>query len=157
MRYCLRRLFVRAVAEDVASDAFLIVARGLPDFAGRTEIDFRRWLYRIVTNGVNAHLRQTRRRQELLEAAARSGRFAVESSEPGVERLDWPTAYRAILELDERDQTIVMLRFFADLPHDEIAAIVGATSGAVRTALSRILDRLRQRLEGAAAQTEAQP
>jgi RNA polymerase sigma factor (sigma-70 family) len=157
LRYCLRRLFIRAVAEDVASDAFLTIARGLSEFAGQTETDFRRWLFRIVTNGVNAHLRQTRRRQELLEAAARSGRFAVEASEPAIERLDWPTAYRAILELDEREQSIVMLRFFADLPHDEIAAIVGATPGAVRTALSRSLDRLRARLEGEAAQTESQP
>jgi RNA polymerase sigma-70 factor (ECF subfamily) len=157
MRFCLRRLFVRAVAEDVASESFLQVARGLPTFAGRTELDFRCWLFRIVTNAVNAFLRQSRRRQELLEAAARSGRFPVESPEPAIDRLDWPVAYRAILELDERDQSILMLRFFADLPHDEIAAIVGASPGAVRTALSRILDRLRHRLEGAAAPTKGQP
>jgi RNA polymerase sigma-70 factor (ECF subfamily) len=148
MRYCLRRLFMRPVAEDVASEAFLQVARGLPNFAGRTETDFRRWLYRIVTNGVNAHLRQTRRRQELLEAAARSGRLTAEDNKPAAERLDWPAVYQAVLELDERDQSIVMLRFFADLPHEEIGSIVGATSGAVRTALSRILDRLRTRIEG---------
>jgi RNA polymerase sigma factor (sigma-70 family) len=59
--------------------------------------------------------------------------------------LDWPLLYQAILELEPRDQTIVTLRFFADLPHDEIADIVGASAGAVRTALSRILDRLRVR------------
>jgi RNA polymerase sigma-70 factor (ECF subfamily) len=160
MRYCLRRLFIRPVAEDVASEAFLQIARGLPSFAGRTETEFRRWLFRIVTNGVNAHLRQTRRRQELLEAAARSGRFPAEGQLPASERLDWPAVYQAILELDERDQSIVMLRFFADLPHDEIASIVGATPGAVRTTLSRILSRLRARIEGnhdPSAVAEGQP
>jgi DNA-directed RNA polymerase specialized sigma24 family protein len=53
-----------------------------------------------------------------------------------------------------------MLRFFADLPHEEIGSIVGATSGAVRTALSRILDRLRARIDGkqgASAFAEGQP
>jgi RNA polymerase sigma-70 factor (ECF subfamily) len=160
IRYCLRRLLIRPVAEDVASEAFLQIARGLPNFAGRTEIDFRRWLYRIVTNGVNAHLRQTRRRQELLEAAARSGRFSAEEKRPADERLDWPAVYQAVLELDERDQSIVMLRFFADLPHEEIGSIVEATPGAVRTALSRILVRLRARIEGnpnASAVAEGQP
>ena len=64
---------------------------------------------------------------------------------PRVEMLDWPALHEAILELEPRDQTIVILRFYADLPHDEIAGIVGARAGAVRTALSRILDRLRTR------------
>lgn len=149
MRYCLRRLFVRAVAEDVASEVFLQIASHLPGFEGTTETDFRRWLFRIASNAVNAHLRQTRRRQELWEAAARSRRipaaYADLASAAAVELLDWPTVYHAILELEPRDQTILTLRFFADLPHDEIAAIVGAQPGAVRTALSRILDRLRAR------------
>ena len=46
---------------------------------------------------------------------------------------------------DERDQSIVMLRFFADFSCDEIAAVVDATPGAVRTALSRALSRLRDK------------
>ena len=33
-RHCLRRLFLRSVAEDIASDVFLAVARQMPDFAG---------------------------------------------------------------------------------------------------------------------------
>src|SRR5688572_21066920 len=65
LRYCLRRLFVRAVAEDVTSDVFLSAAGHLPDFAGTTETDFRRWLFRIASNAVNAHLRQSQRRDAL--------------------------------------------------------------------------------------------
>jgi RNA polymerase sigma-70 factor (ECF subfamily) len=145
LRYCLRRLFVRAVAEDVTSDVFLRVARHLPGFDGSTETDFRRWLFGIAGNAVNAYVRQTRRRAELAEAAARS-RAARASSAPAAELLDWPTVYQAILELEPRDQTILMLRFYADLTHEEIGAVVAATAGAVRTALCRILDRLRRRL-----------
>lgn len=33
-RYCLRRLFVRAVAEDVTSEVFLRAATHMPNFAG---------------------------------------------------------------------------------------------------------------------------
>jgi len=160
MRYCLRRLFVRQVAEDVASDAFLKVASHLPAFEGRTEADFRCWLYRIVSNEINAYLRQTRRRQELSESAARSGRLNTRHDVPTFEHLDWPAVYQALLELDDRDQTILMLRYYADLPHDEIATIVGIKPGAVRTAMSRTLDRLRARFDvdkNVTALAEGQP
>jgi RNA polymerase sigma-70 factor (ECF subfamily) len=154
-RYCLRRLFYRNVAEDVVSDVFLQVASHLREFPGRTETDFRRWLFRIATNSVHAHLRQSRRRHELWEAAARSRHWdpgsSSHSSQGEHERLDWPVVYQALLELDERDQTIVTLRFFADLSHEEIADVVNANPGAVRTALSRILHRLREQFNPAAS------
>ena len=59
--------------------------------------------------------------------------------------LDWPAVYQALMELEEREQTIVSLRFFADLSHEEIGDVVQATPAAVRTALSRALSRLRER------------
>ena len=148
-KYCVRRLFDRTVAEDVLSEVFLEIAEHLPTFPGRTDTDFRRWMFRIATNAINAHLRQSRRRQELFEAAAQSGHWDRQgdpnpsSTEVGI--LDWPTVHQALLEFDERDQTIVTLRFFADLSHEEIAEVVRATPGAVRTALSRTLARLREK------------
>ena len=71
--YCLRRLVVRATAEDVTSEIFLKVAASIREFSGTSAEDFRRWLFRIATNEINANLRQTIRRRELLEAAARMG------------------------------------------------------------------------------------
>src|SRR6516165_3000027 len=70
-RYCLRRLFEPTIAEDIVSDVFLSVATKLRDFPGRTANEFRRWLFRIATNAVNAQLRQSLRRKEIWEAAAR--------------------------------------------------------------------------------------
>jgi DNA-directed RNA polymerase specialized sigma24 family protein len=55
------------------------------------------------------------------------------------------------MELDERERTIVMLRFFSDCSHEEIASVVDATPGAVRTALSRTLAGLRARFRLASA------
>ena len=158
-RYCLRRLFDRALAEDVVSDVFLQVASHIRGFTGKTETDFRRWLFRIATNAVNAHLRQTRRRQELWEAAARSRHWDHLGSSPPSpaeqDVLDWPAVYQALLELDERDQAIIMLRFFADCSCEEIAAVVDATPGAVRTALSRTLNRLREKFNPAVVPASA--
>jgi RNA polymerase sigma-70 factor, ECF subfamily len=150
-RYCLRRLFDRAIAEDVTSEVFLHVVSHVRGFSGRSETDFRRWLFRIATNAVNAYLRQSRRRREIWEAAARSGRWKRDvDAHPSLaehDALDWPAVYEALLELNDRDQTIVMLRFFADLSHEEIADVVDSTAGAVRAALSRTLSRLHDKFD----------
>jgi RNA polymerase sigma-70 factor (ECF subfamily) len=152
-RYCLRRLLVRAVAEDVLSDVFLQVASHLPTFSGRTDTDFRRWLFRIATNAINAHLRQSHRRHEVWDEAARSG-YLNSNGDPHPllaedDTRNWPAVYQALMELDERERTIVMLRFFSDCSHEEIASVVDATPGAVRTALSRTLARLREKFKRA--------
>lgn len=149
-RYCLRRIADRATAEDVTSEVFLQVASHLGAFAGRTESEFRRWVFTIATNAIAAHGRQTRRRAELWQAAAQRGQLDRRAGDYPLsvehDPLDWPAVRAAIDELDEREQTIVELRFFAGCSHEEIAGVVDSTVGAVRTALARALARLRAKL-----------
>jgi RNA polymerase sigma-70 factor (ECF subfamily) len=153
LRYALRRMLVRAAAEDVTSDVFLQVARHLGRFPGTTLEHFRRWLFRIATNEINGRLRQSLRRAELLAEAVRIGavRGASEceaqpgeplSGEPSV----WESVYAALGELTEREQSIVSLRYFAGLDSEQIAGTLEMTGAAVRAALSRALARLRDRL-----------
>ncbi|MCH7729879.1 MAG: sigma-70 family RNA polymerase sigma factor [Planctomycetes bacterium] len=147
--YCSRRLLVRAVAEDVTSDVFLKVVARTGDFAGTCTEDFRRWLFRIATNEINAHLRQSIRRRELLEAAARMGKIdaAVSTSLLAQETpVEWEEVYQALSELSDREQSIISLRFFAGFKHDQIADVLNIETGTVRVALNRALNKLRDRL-----------
>lgn len=146
-RYCVRRLIDRATAEDVTSQVFLKVAAEVRSFPGKTGTDFRRWLFRIATNAVNAHLRQTLRRHELLTQAAQGGTWNREDQSRAVtaEKLDWPAVLEALAELGEREQTIVTLRYFGDLSYEEIGDVVQLAPGAVRTALCRVIAELRKR------------
>lgn len=154
-RYCLRRLVIRATAEDVTAEVFLKVAGGLHGFSGTTEEDFRRWLYRIATNEINAWLRKAARRRELLEAAARMGAVGANGDEnvaTEFDEIDWQDVYAALDDLPERERSIISLRFFAGLQHSQIATALETTSGAVRVAMSRALDKLRDRLRSAKSQ-----
>lgn len=148
LRYSLRRLFLRGVAEDVTSEVFLRVAAGMPAFPGRTHDDFSRWLYAIATNEINAYLRKTHRRTRLLEEAVRQKALPVAnpSGTPTESNPGWPRVYEAILTLSERDQAIVTLRFYEDLSHEQIAAVLGMRPGAVRAALFRAIAKLRRDL-----------
>ncbi len=53
-----------------------------------------------------------------------------------------------LLQLDMRPQALIALRYFEDLPHEEIAAIVAGSPATVRNQISRALVRLRKLLEG---------
>ncbi len=147
--YCSRRLVVRAAAEDVASEVFLKVAGRIREFSGTTAEEFRRWLFRIATNEINAHLRQSIRRRELLEAAALMGKINASVSAPLLASdspVEWQEVYEAIGELNDREQSIISLRFFAGLKHEQIAEVLEVKPGTIRVALSRALDKLRDRL-----------
>jgi RNA polymerase sigma-70 factor (ECF subfamily) len=144
-RFCVYRLFDKEVAEDVTSAVFLEVARRIRRFKGRTAQDFRNWLYAIAANQANATIRKTSRRKKLLAQAARSVRASNDrddSSEP-----DWPSLYQAILKLKPQHQTIVTLRFFENLPYEQIAQILNAREATVRVTLHRILGKLRRHLQ----------
>jgi len=144
-RYCLRRLFSPDAAEEVTAEVFLRTVEKFDGFRG-DEAAFRVWLYRLATNAVNEHLRRRGRRRRLLDTLAREP--ASGDSADGQSGDDVLPLRRALLQLDMRPQALVALRYFEDLPHEEIAAIVGGSPATVRSQISRALVRLRKLLEG---------
>jgi RNA polymerase sigma-70 factor (ECF subfamily) len=142
-RFCVHRLFNRTTAEDVTSSVFLTVARTIRGFKGRTEQDFRSWVYAIAANQANAHIRKTLRRRRLMQNVAADRRRDDEDSVPW-SRLDWPTLYAAIQELKPEHQTILTLRFFENMDYDEIGRVVDARPATIRVMLHRTLRRLQE-------------
>ena len=152
--YCLRRLFSRTAAEDVTADVFLRVASHLPAFPGRTVEDFQRWLYRIAINEVNATIRKRKRRERhwervKYEKATVDGNGEVLGGRS--DSLSWPAVRQAIAKLSPREQTIVVLRFYQEMSHEEIGRILDRRPGTVRVALSRAIGKLRKELANVVA------
>lgn len=143
-RFCVHRLFSRSAAEDVTSTVFLHIARQFRRFAGRTQADFRNWLYAVAANQTNAYIRKTSRRKRLLAEAAASIR-TDSSNEP--DRLDWPSLYAAILKLKPNQQTVVTLRFFENMEFEQISRILNRKETTVRVTLHRALKNLRDHLQ----------
>ena len=116
-----------ADAEDAAQEAFVKAWRALARF--RAGAPFRPWLLAIVAN--EARTAAARR------AAARAGRArgaAAETSRRRTEPLAPEAACSrraprsccgALARLDERDRTVLALRYLLDLPEREIAAVLG--------------------------------
>lgn len=148
-RYARWRTGSRATAEEVVSDVFLEAWRAADDYdAARGSVES--WLLGIARNVVR------RKRRELAREAERRGRRDLDDLEtprPGPEeellrRERTGRLLEAVWALPERDRDLVALAYGGGLSRRRIAEMTGLTPGAVRTRLHRVLERLRERLDG---------
>ena len=144
--FCVHRLFDKQAAEDVTSTVFLQVASRISTFKGRTETEFRNWIYAIAANHANAYIRKASRRKKLFAKAAASLAINNDNTD-GSEETTWPMLYQAILKLKPKHQTIITLRFFEEMDFEQIGKIVNARSASVRVTLHRIIKTLRSHLQ----------
>ena len=143
-RYVRLRLPDRASAEDVTSEVFLTALAKLAEFRG--EGSFGAWLLRIAQNAARATRRA--RPPSTLDCEA----LELPDAAPGPEeqalsheRTD--ELRRLLASLKEDQQDLIALRYGAGLPYEEIAAVLGMSSGAARVAVHRLLSELRERYD----------
>ncbi len=142
-------LIVRDEAEaaDVAQEAFILAYRSLRRFDTRRP--FRPWLLRIVTNQALNNRRSAGRRQAMTTRyQAEVGSDGRDSPERAAETQEESQRVRnAITQLDEQDQTVIYLRYFAGASEGETATVLGRPIGTVKSRLHRALRRLRRVIE----------
>jgi RNA polymerase sigma-70 factor (ECF subfamily) len=131
-----------AVADDLLGECFLRLATEID--AGRTPLEPAAWLYRVGRN-----LAVSRARRTSVATRAMPGLFdrgVVGSPEDAViDRERDEQLHDAVASLDVDDRRIVVLAAQGYRP-DEIARLIGCTSGAMRTRLCRARGRLRGHL-----------
>ena len=66
---------------------------------------------------------------------------------PGPEPEDRLAVLDALRDLTERERTVIVLRYYEDLPDVEIAEIIGCSRSTVRSVVHRALPKLRERLD----------
>ncbi|MBP2319763.1 RNA polymerase sigma-70 factor (ECF subfamily) [Kibdelosporangium banguiense] len=147
LRY-LRVLVGREEAEDVASDAWLHIARDLTKFRGDLD-GFRGWATTIARNRAMDHLRRQRRRpvvdaqvDDLPEQPA-----PEDTAASAVDALATDAALAFIAKLPRDQAEAVMLRVVMGLDVASAARVLGKRPGAVRTAAHRGLRKLAELLE----------
>jgi RNA polymerase sigma-70 factor, ECF subfamily len=146
------------VADDLAGEVWVAVARGLSGFSGN-EVGFRAWLFTIARRRLIEHRRKAVRRQtdpvphDRLDLASETGVGA----DPAGLVLDQLSAQEAIgvvvggLSPDQAEA--VLLRVVAGFEVSEVSRIMGRSAGSVRVLCHRALRRLAERLpEGVLAE-----
>lgn len=159
---CFRFVGNHEDASDLAQDAFIRAYRALGKFKGDSALGT--WLYRIAVNVSLNRLALKRPPHESLDAAPdpRAGEGSAAATErrvledTGGERPDEPAmrAERAVIvkaaiaRLPAKQRATLILRVYHELPHEEIAKILGSSVGAVKANFFHALQNLKRLLSG---------
>ncbi len=143
-------------AEDLAQEVFLRVYRTRKRYTPKAK--FSTWLFTIANNLALNSLRDRQRRPVLPLTLRDSGPQPVRPGDPSATR-DEPPAYhlqqqelanviRSALDgLNERQRVAIVLNKFEDMNYAEIAEVMGLTTKAVKSLLSRARSKLREALQ----------
>jgi RNA polymerase sigma-70 factor (ECF subfamily) len=131
-------------ADEVASETWLTVVKGLADFRG-DETAWRAWVFTTARRrAVDAGRQRTRAARA--QGRDRSGSW-VTPVEPDcadlvIDSLSSAEAIRIVRRLPPLQAEVVLLRVVVGLPVSEVAQLVGRSPGAVRVAAHRGLQSL---------------
>jgi len=135
----------RAAAMDIAQDTFLKLLSRIQEFRGQASFDS--WLYRIVANSCLDHRRRTRRLMPLLEDLVNLFTVRRETVLHDLLRNEMQQDVQQVVAGLAPDQRIVVvLRYTENLSYEEIAEIMGCSSGTVGSRLNRAHKVLERRL-----------
>jgi RNA polymerase sigma-70 factor, ECF subfamily len=143
------------LAQDVAQEVFIRVWQKGSEFRARASLFS--WIYRITVNLAIDHLRKSRSRDKLSsQEGLYTEQYRTEQqsgsthSMPGddIERRHLRHRIDQALEvLSKNQKRAFVLRYFQEMPIDEIAAIMGCRESTVRQHLFRATRKLQEELK----------
>jgi RNA polymerase sigma-70 factor (ECF subfamily) len=142
---CYRFIGNHEDASDLAQEVFIRAYRGLRGFKGRSS--FATWLYRI---GINVCLNRVSLKAPRPEPFDAANHADTRSERPDSELLRRERAAEvraAIARLPRKQRATLILRVYHELPHEQIAIILGSSVGAVKANFFHALANLKKLLK----------
>jgi RNA polymerase sigma factor (sigma-70 family) len=135
--------------DDLASETFLAVFRGLAGFSG-DEDGLRSWVFTIAHRRlVDDWRRRSRRPQRADDVDLLPETPGGDVEDDVLTRLGTETVHRMCAGLPADQRSVLLLRVLADLTVEQVAAVMDRSVGSVKALQRRGLRRLRAELEPA--------
>jgi RNA polymerase sigma-70 factor (ECF subfamily) len=146
---CYRFVANHEDASDLAQDVFIRAYRGLRTFKGESSLGT--WLYRIAVNvslnKVGAKVPKPEPLDRLLLGNDERVASHDEDAADALLRHERAGQVRAaIAKLPKKQRATLILRVYHELPHEQIAAILGSSVGAAKANLFHALSNLKKLL-----------
>ena len=147
------RLHGAAEPDDLASETFLNVFTGLAAFSG-DEDDLRSWVFTIAHRRlIDDWRRRSRRPQVTDEPGDLTTLLGGDVEDDVLVRAGTAEVHRLCSELPDDQRSVLLLRILADLTIEQVASVMGRSTGATKALQRRGLRTLRDRLEQPAEKT----
>ena len=118
-------------AHDVLQNVSIKVWRALADF--REDAALYTWLYRIATNESLSFLESRKRRaaQSLTDHEGTLGNKLIAEQGFDPRKLEW-RLQQAIQSLPEKQRVVFNLRYYDEMPYEQMSEITGTSIGALK-------------------------
>lgn len=116
---------------DVVQEVFIKIWKNLASF--RRDAAVYTWIYRIASNEALNFVKSRNRRKQLPELLSKEASFPVKEGPhtPDGEQI-LQKLLKVVSSLPEKQQLVFHLKYFEDLPYDDIAQITGTSVGALK-------------------------
>ena len=143
LAYCARRVN-RSEAEDAVNETFTVLWKKIDSIDPAHPLP---WLYRVAYGAVQNRRRGARRRQSLRAKLSHIGHAPVDGADVVVVQNDEDRAVlEAVGRLRDKDQEVLRLSIWEELPAADIAAVLDCSTAAAEQRLHRAKRRLAQKL-----------
>lgn len=141
-RFCRARLPNESMAIEATQETATRIIAGLNDFQGRSKIST--WILGIANNICHESIRKNK---SWAENDSRPLDSIPDSSEPASDRLSRQSELgklkQAIENLPERQNAMIVLRYFEGMSHKEIATTLAVSVGTVKATLHQAVEKLK--------------
>ena len=132
-------------ADDLVQEIFLKIWTALPSFRGDAQLFT--WVYRIATNETLNWLRREKVRATLRFTSIDAEMERRIDSDPF---FDGDAANRAlskaVAKLPEKQRQVFIMRYYDELPYEEMSAVLGTSVGALKAAYHIAQEKVRAAL-----------
>ncbi|MCO5240230.1 MAG: sigma-70 family RNA polymerase sigma factor [Chitinophagaceae bacterium] len=127
-------------ANDVLQNMFIKVWNGLDNF--REDAQLYTWLYRIATNESLSYLDQQKRKSSVSidhEDGTINLLKAEKDFDPG--KIEWKLQM-AIQQLPEKQRVVFNLRYYDEMPYEEMSRILDTSEGALKASYHHAVKKI---------------
>jgi RNA polymerase sigma-70 factor (ECF subfamily) len=118
-------------ADEIAQETFVKAYTALQSFRGESKL--HTWLYRIMMNAAIQKSRKKSVRQFVgLDSVEELAETGMETDNKLLKSETTRLIEEAIETLPPKQQRVFMMRFYEELPYEEIASIVGTSVGGLK-------------------------
>lgn len=143
----IRRLVINHEdANDVLQNVFIKVWTYLDNF--REESNLYTWLYRIATNETLTFLDKEKKRKSISLSEHENGLANKLYAEKGfdAQKLEWKLQ-QAIQSLPEKQRIVFTLRYYDEMPYEEMSQILETSTGALKASYHHAVKKVEEFLK----------
>jgi RNA polymerase sigma factor (sigma-70 family) len=130
-------------ANDVLQNVFLKVWNGLENF--REDSQLYTWLYRIATNESLTFLDQQKKKSTVSLSDVETGLANKVTADKNFDanRLEWKLQL-AIQQLPEKQKLVFNLRYYDEMPYEEMSRILETSEGALKASYHHAVKKIEE-------------